>query len=150
MAPRLACFLVLIAVVVVQANDQVRSTQEELRRRNVFFGDIDGKRSEEYSQAVRRYQQRKGIGVSGQEDHDTLRSLGLLPRSPNEPPPKELDWPSEPVLKSDVRLDVTAAAQELSAETGVARTAVWARVGARDAWPCGGVPAFADAGGTSR
>ena len=97
----------------------MRSTQEELRRRNVFFGDIDGRKSEEYSEALRRYQKRKGLRVSGQDDHDTLRSLGVLPRSPNEPPPKELEWPAEPVLKSDAHLDVIAAGEDLAKETGV-------------------------------
>jgi hypothetical protein len=106
------------------AEEQVRSTQEELRRRNVFFGDIDGRRSEEYSEALKRYQKRKGLSVSGQDDHDTLRSLGVTPRSPNEPPPKELVWPDEPVLKSDAHLDVIAAGHELAEETGVAPSGV--------------------------
>ena len=108
------------------ADDQVRSTQEELRRRNVFFGDIDGKPSPEYTEAVKRYQKRKGIAATGQGDHDTLRSLGLLPRSPNEPPPKEMEWPAEPVLKSDVHLDPIAEGQELASETGAAPASVGA------------------------
>jgi hypothetical protein len=120
MIHRLACFVLFFAVAAMGAEDQVRSTQEELRRRNVFFGDIDGRRTPEYSEALRRYQKRKGLGASGQDDHDTLRSLGVLPRSPNEPPPKELEWPAEAVLKSDTRLDVIAAGRELANETGVA------------------------------
>jgi peptidoglycan hydrolase-like protein with peptidoglycan-binding domain len=120
MIHRLVCFALFFAVAAMGAEDQVRSTQEELRRRNVFFGDIDGRRSEEYSEALRRYQKRKGLSATGQDDHDTLRSLGLLPRSPNEPPPKELEWPAEAVLKSDTHLDVIAAGQELANETGVA------------------------------
>ena len=113
-------FVLLVATVTSMAEDQVRSTQEELRRRNIFFGDIDGRRSDEYTEAVRRYQARKGLGASGKEDHETLRSLGLVARSPNEPPPKELEWPAEPVLKSDAKLDVATTARELAAETGVA------------------------------
>jgi len=119
MMNRTICFVLISAVAALGADDQVRSTQEELRRRNVYFGDIDGRRSEEYSEALRRYQKRKGLAASGQDDHDTLRSLGVLPRSPNEPPPKELEWPAEPVLKSDSHLDVIAAGRELASETGV-------------------------------
>jgi peptidoglycan hydrolase-like protein with peptidoglycan-binding domain len=118
------CLLLAVAIVTAHAEDSVRSTQEELRRRNVFFGDIDGRRTDEYAEAVRRYQRRKGLTASGQEDRDTLRSLGQQPRSPNEPPPKELEWPAEPVLKSDSRLDVLAVAKELSQETGVATASV--------------------------
>jgi peptidoglycan hydrolase-like protein with peptidoglycan-binding domain len=124
MIHRLVCLVLFFAVAALGAEDRVRSTQEELRRRNVYFGDIDGKQSAEYSEALRRYQKRKGLPATGQEDHDTLRSLGLAPRSPNEPPPKELDWPAEPVLKSDTHLDVVAAGRELADETGVAPTEV--------------------------
>jgi peptidoglycan hydrolase-like protein with peptidoglycan-binding domain len=116
---RFVCLALLFALPTGRAEDHIRSTQEELRRRNIFFGDIDGRRSNEYSKAVERYQARKGLSATGQEDRDTLRSLGLLPRSANEPPPKELDWPEGPVLRSDARLDVAAEAEELEAETGV-------------------------------
>jgi peptidoglycan hydrolase-like protein with peptidoglycan-binding domain len=117
-------FVLFFAVAALGADDQIRSTQEELRRRNVYFGDIDGRPSPEYSEALRRYQQRKGLPASGRDDHDTLRSLGVIPRSPNEPPPKELEWPAEPVLKSDAHLDVIAAGKELAHETGVAPAGV--------------------------
>ena len=116
---RLILVLLLLAAE-VRADEQVRAVQEELRRRNIYFGDIDGRRTPELEQATKRYQQRKGFHASGTEDRDTLRSLGLLPRSPDEPPPKELEWPEEPVLKSDVRLDVAAEARQIGAETGVA------------------------------
>ncbi|MEO7934008.1 MAG: peptidoglycan-binding domain-containing protein [Chthoniobacterales bacterium] len=107
-----------------RADEQVRAVQEELRRRNVYFGDIDGQRSTELEQATRRYQKRKGFAENGSEDHDTLRSLGLLPRSPDEAPPKELDWPAEPILKSDAKIDVAAEAQQIGAETGVAPASI--------------------------
>jgi peptidoglycan hydrolase-like protein with peptidoglycan-binding domain len=120
MIVRCVCFALLTATVVSHAEEAVRSTQEELRRRNIFFGDIDGQRSAEYTEAVRRYQKRKGLAASGNEDRDTLRSLGLVSRAPNEPLPKELDWSAGPVLKSDVKLDVGGSAEELAEETGVA------------------------------
>ncbi len=106
------------------ASEQARSVQEELRRRNIYFGDIDGRSSDELSQAISRYQKRKGLAATGREDPDTLRSLGLLARSPDEPAPRELAWPEEPVLKSDQPIDVRAAAREIAAETGVSAASV--------------------------
>jgi hypothetical protein len=106
------------------ADEQVRSVQEELRRRNIFFGDIDGQRSSEFQEAVKRYQRRKGFGATGQEDGETLRSLDLLARAPGERSPKELEWPEEPVLKSDLRINVPAEAAQISRETGVAPEAI--------------------------
>ena len=101
------------------AQDETRSLQEELRRRSLYFGNIDGRDSAELQEATRRYQGRKGFPATGRPDRETLRSLGLVPRGPNEPPPKELDWPAEPVLPSDVRIDPVAVAESLSAETGI-------------------------------
>jgi peptidoglycan hydrolase-like protein with peptidoglycan-binding domain len=119
MKVRYILFALLVVTIQCRAEDEVRSTQEELRRRNIFFGDIDGRRSSEYSEAVRRYQLRKGLTISGKEDRETLQSLGVTKRAPHEPPPKELEWPEETVLKSDAQIDVAAAANELAAETGL-------------------------------
>ena len=114
------CSLLLLAPVAVQADDQVRSTQEELRRRNIFFGDVDGRSSREFEEALKRYQSRKGLNATGQRDRETLRSLGLATRDPDEPVPKALEWPEEPVLKSDARLDVPGTAAVISRSSGVA------------------------------
>ena len=102
----------------------MRSTQEELRRRNVYFGDIDGRHTPELAEALKRFQQRKGLPASGREDEPTLRTLGLRPRSPGEPPPKEMVWPEEPVLKSDQKIDIPTAVKELASQSGIAPTSV--------------------------
>ena len=57
------CVLLLSSLLsVLQRTMTMRSTQEELRRRNVYFGDIDGRSSGELEQALKRYQRRKGPG----------------------------------------------------------------------------------------
>jgi hypothetical protein len=117
-------FYLAVSLVRARADEQVRSTQEELRRRNIYFGEIDGAQSSELSEAIKHYQTRKGFAASGQPDQETLRSLGLMPRQPGEAPPKELAWPSEPVLKSDVNINVPAEAQRIAQETGVSPSSV--------------------------
>ena len=108
-----------VSLVRAHADDQLRSTQEELRRRNIYFGEIDGAQSPELSAAIKNYQDRKGFAVTGQADPETLRSLGLLPRQPGEAPPTELPWPTGPVLKSDVNIDVPVVAQQIAQQSGV-------------------------------
>src|SRR6187402_3156223 len=126
---RLILWLLMVSSVGgLRADDQVRSTQEELRRRNIYFGDVDGQRSGELQEALKRYQARKGLTTTGQPDRDTLRSLGIVQRAPGEAPPRELVWPDEPVLKSDARLDVAAEAQEVAEGTGVTAESVAAGV----------------------
>lgn len=121
MKPLLPAALFLFAMLAAaRAGDTTRSAQEELRRRNVYFGDINGRETPELTAAVQRYQKRKGFGPSGELDRDTLRSLGLLPRQPGEQPPTALQFPDEPVLRSDRAVDVADEARQIAAETGVA------------------------------
>ena len=117
-------FSLTMSLLTARADDQVRSTQEELRRRNVYFGEIDGAPSPELTAALKHYQARKGFAATGQPDAETLRSLDLLPRQPGEAPPKELAWPREPVLKSDVTIDVPRAAESIARETGVSPSSI--------------------------
>jgi hypothetical protein len=87
---------------IVRADEETRQVQEELRKRHLFFRDIDGRPSLEYAIALKRYQARQGFAVSGVADEMTLYSLGI-----GEPaPPSEgaKDLPDVPVLKSDAAL----------------------------------------------
>jgi len=93
---RALCTGVIIAAAPVQllADEQTRVVQEELRRRNLYFGDISGQPTPETVAAVREYQHRKGFEATGHLDHATVESLRL--------PPSGL--PDEPVLRSDIAL----------------------------------------------
>ncbi len=108
----------------LHAQDQTRSVQEELRRRSLYFGNVDGRDTAELHEATKRYQNRKGFSATGKSDRETLRSLGLVARSPNEVPPKELNWPEEPILQSDEKIDTVAIANSLSEETGISSSSV--------------------------
>ena len=81
---------------VLLADDATRAVQEELRKRHLFHGDIDGRQTPALISALREYQQRKGFAVTGVPDEDTLRSMGISAR-----PPVEADLPEGPVLRSD-------------------------------------------------
>ena len=93
--------IVLLSVSFARADEVTRQVQEELRRRHLYFNEIDGRNSPEVQNALRRYQQRQGFATTGQADEVTLRSLGIL----NDPvAPAEGDstvLPDVPVLRSD-------------------------------------------------
>jgi len=88
-----------------RANEQTRQVQEELRKRHLFFRDIDGKPSLEYAIALKRYQARQGFAVSGIADEMTLYSLGI--GEPVSPAEGVADLPNVAVLKSDAALPET-------------------------------------------
>lgn len=85
-----------------RADEETRQVQEELRKRHLFFRDIDGRSSPEYSMAIKRYQQRQGFAQTGFADEITLYSLGIGEAAP--PAEGARDLPDVPVLKSDAAL----------------------------------------------
>jgi peptidoglycan hydrolase-like protein with peptidoglycan-binding domain len=84
------------------ANEETRRVQEELRKRHLFFRDIDGRSSPEFASALKRYQARQGFAVTGLPDETTLYSLGI--GEPTAPAEGAADLPDVPVLKSDAAL----------------------------------------------
>ncbi|HET6406763.1 MAG TPA: peptidoglycan-binding domain-containing protein, partial [Chthoniobacteraceae bacterium] len=71
----LLCSL-LLTVSSVYATDQLRNVQTELKNQGFFYGEIDGKPSAELNAAIRRYQIRNGMEISGELDDPTLKALG--------------------------------------------------------------------------
>ena len=90
---------------VVLADEETRQVQEELRKRHLFFRDIDGRPSHEYALAVKRYQQRMGFAQTGVADEVTLYSLGI--GEPPSPAEGVGNLPDVPVLKSDASVPET-------------------------------------------
>ncbi len=113
--PRNLLCLLLLALLVpshLRAAEPIRRVQEELRRRNLFFGDIDGRASPELAAALRLYQTHKGFEPTGKMDAVTARSLQIdLGPVTSEVVSTRVKWPDVPVLKSDAARDLSAEQQ---------------------------------------
>lgn len=79
------------------ADETVRQVQEELRKRNLYFGNIDGQTSPVLVDALKRYQTRKGFAVTGKVDADTATSLHIQATTVT----ATAALPDMPVLRSD-------------------------------------------------
>src|SRR4051812_16824024 len=90
-------FLLLPFSSPARADETVRQVQEELRKRNLYFGNIDGQNSAVLIDALKRYQARKGFAVTGRVDPDTATSLHVQATAIAAGPP----LPDVPVLRSD-------------------------------------------------
>ena len=91
-----SCLLLSISSF-AQADETVRQVQEELRKRNLYFGNIDGQSSPVLVDALKRYQARKGFAVTGTVDRDTATSLHIQAATAV----ASTTMPDMPVLKSD-------------------------------------------------
>ena len=89
--------LALSLTSLARADETVRQVQEELRKRNLYFGNIDGQNSPVLTDALKRYQTRKGFAVTGTLDQDTATSLHIR----TAPVASTASLPDMPVLKSD-------------------------------------------------
>ncbi len=84
----LSCLL-LLAAPSAFGDDLTRSVQNELKNQGFYYGDLDGRAGPELTAALRRYQIRYGLGVTGDLDKETLGALhiaGSAPK-PKAPPP---------------------------------------------------------------
>ncbi len=91
--------LLIVPMTLTRADEEVRQVQEELRKRNLYFGDINGQASPALAEALKRYQARKGFTPSGTIDEVTAYSLNV--RSDETPSPAQPPLPDVPILKSD-------------------------------------------------
>ena len=64
------------------ASEQIRQVQEELRKRLLFFNDLNGEYTPALATAIKRYQERKGFVSTGLIDREILASLGITVAAP--------------------------------------------------------------------
>jgi peptidoglycan hydrolase-like protein with peptidoglycan-binding domain len=76
MKQQLLCFVVtLCAISLVRADQTIRSLQQTLKDQGFYYGTVTGEKSAETTAAIRRYQIRNGLKVTGEIDEETTRSL---------------------------------------------------------------------------
>src|SRR5262245_16124540 len=65
------------SMMLTQADQLVESVQQALKDEGFYYGEINGDMNANLTAAIRRYQIRNGLQVSGELNDETLRSLGL-------------------------------------------------------------------------
>jgi peptidoglycan hydrolase-like protein with peptidoglycan-binding domain len=73
--PLLYLVLTLCAVSLVHADETIRSLQQTLKDQGFYYGTVTGEKSAETSTAIRRFQIRNGLQVTGEINEETSRSL---------------------------------------------------------------------------
>lgn len=68
--------LVLLSSVAL-ADDQLRNVQTELKSLGFYYGEISGQANAETTAAIRRYQIRNGLEVTGSLNPETLKAIGM-------------------------------------------------------------------------
>ena len=91
---------VLWASVSVLADQTTESVQHALKDQGFYYGDITGQKNADTTAAIRRYQIRNGLQITGEMDAETLRSLGIGSRAAKAPPPQASATPDTSDLRA--------------------------------------------------
>jgi peptidoglycan hydrolase-like protein with peptidoglycan-binding domain len=106
--PPLALLLLGSAVF---ANDQIRNVQTELKALGFYYGEVNGQANSETTAAIRRYQIRNGLEVTGSLDEETLAAIGIGAKkspAPTAPAPVAKAPPAAPKPPVDLRREPSA------------------------------------------
>lgn len=107
--PLFLCLTFLLGGVAC-ADAQLRRVQSELKSQGFYYGDATGEASSETTAALRRYQIRNGLEVTGTANKETLGALGLggakpaPPTASASPPAPPRPAAPEPAKKPPVHL----------------------------------------------
>jgi len=94
MKTKLFCALATLTFAVSAfADDQVRNVQTELKNQGFYYGDVDGQSGPEMTSALRRYQIRNGLEVTGTLTPETLSAMGMVASKPKQPAPAKASPP---------------------------------------------------------
>lgn len=85
------------------ADPAVESAQKKLKDEGFYYGEIDGKKDADTTAAIRRYQIRNGLQITGELNTETLRSLGLSSKPASTPAtrPAQTPGPTPPGFVED-------------------------------------------------
>src|SRR6476469_7130660 len=73
-----ALVILFLAVAGVLRADQIISqVKQTLKEQGFYYGNVTGSKTADTTAAIRRYQIRNGLQITGEIDAETLRSLGL-------------------------------------------------------------------------
>ena len=90
------------------ADSSVASAQKALKDQGFYYGEVTGTKDADTTAAIRRYQIRNGLQVTGDLNAETLKSLGMTPGassaatpSPRSTPPARVSEPDTSDLRDD-------------------------------------------------
>lgn len=75
------------------ADQTIESVQQKLKDQGFYYGEITGTKDAGTTAAIRRYQIRNGLQITGEIDAQTQRSLGLAGKPSSTPRPRPANTP---------------------------------------------------------
>jgi peptidoglycan hydrolase-like protein with peptidoglycan-binding domain len=75
--------LLLTGLSTLRADQTIQSVQQALKDQGFYYGEVSGEKNADTGAAIRRYQIRKGLQITGELNPETLRLLGAGSSTPS-------------------------------------------------------------------
>jgi peptidoglycan hydrolase-like protein with peptidoglycan-binding domain len=104
---KVAALIFIGSLTLLRADQTIESVQQALKDQGFYYGEINGETNATLTAAIRRYQIRNGLQVTGELNDETLQSLGI--KSPSG---------ARPAIKSGPPTPPAAASEESPSDEG--------------------------------
>jgi peptidoglycan hydrolase-like protein with peptidoglycan-binding domain len=84
----IAAVIFMGSMLLLRADQLVESVQQALKGEGFYYGEVNGDMNANLTAAIRRYQIRNGLQVTGELNDETLRSLGIRSSGSSRPTTK--------------------------------------------------------------
>jgi len=88
MTARIAALIFIGSMMLMRADQLVERVQQVLKDQGFYYGEVTGEMNATVAAAIRRYQIRNGLQVTGELNTETLQSLGISSSGSARPAPK--------------------------------------------------------------
>jgi peptidoglycan hydrolase-like protein with peptidoglycan-binding domain len=103
-----AAVIFMGSMMLMRADQLVEGVQQVLKDEGFYYGEVNGDMNANLTAAIRRYQIRNGLQVSGELNDETLRSLGIKSSGSSRPTTKPASpTPAVGAVPSEPRSDET-------------------------------------------
>ena len=93
----------LVSAISAFADQAIADVQRALKEQGFYYGEITGQKDADTTAAIRRYQIRNGLQITGELNDETLKSIRSAANNPTQaqPPVARNDVPSAPTAPPD-------------------------------------------------
>lgn len=83
---RIVILILMAFAGALRADQTVSEAQQVLKDQGFYYGDVTGEKNADTTAAIRRYQIRNGLQITGELDEQTLKSIRSAPSTSTPPP----------------------------------------------------------------